>query len=55
MRMTAPQEPMTAALGMRPMSVEAMPMISIEMMSIFLRPRRSPKWPKTAPPSGRAR
>ena len=26
-----------------------------EMTSIFLRPIRSPKWPKTTPPTGRAK
>ena len=32
----------------------ARPIISSETTSIFLRPTRSPKWPKTTPPSGRA-
>ena len=32
----------------------AIPIISSAMTSIFLRPIRSPKWPKTTPPSGRA-
>jgi hypothetical protein len=31
------------------------PIVSSVMMSIDLRPRRSPKWPNSAPPSGRAR
>ena len=31
-----------------------MPMIISERTSIFLRPSRSPKWPKTTPPRGRA-
>ena len=29
------------------------PMISMVSTSIFLRPTRSPKWPKMKPPSGR--
>lgn len=29
-------------------------MIKSVATSIFLRPRRSPKWPKTTPPRGRA-
>ena len=32
-----------------------MPMINRVMTSTCLRPTRSPKWPKTMPPSGRAR
>ena len=31
-----------------------MPMIISDVTSIDLRPMRSPKWPKTMPPSGRA-
>ena len=30
-------------------------MVTREMTSIFLRPTRSPKWPNTTPPTGRAR
>ena len=30
-------------------------MVTREMTSIFLRPTRSPKWPNTMPPMGRAR
>lgn len=30
-------------------------MSTIVRMSIFLRPTRSPKWPKIRPPNGRAR
>lgn len=33
----------------------ARPIVTSEMISIFLRPTRSPKWPKTTPPTGRAR
>lgn len=50
----APADPMTSLGGISPMSVEATPMMSMERMSIRLRPRRSPKCPKIAPPKGRA-
>ena len=32
-----------------------MPIVSIEAISVALRPMRSPKWPKIAEPTGRAR
>ena len=51
---TAPQAPATAAPGTSPIRVEAMPMTSIETISMFLRPSLSPKWPKMMPPRGRA-
>ncbi len=52
--MTAPQGPATEASGTSPISVEAMPMTSIETISMSLRPSLSPKWPKMMPPSGLA-
>ena len=46
--------PMVAYVGSRPIAKVAMPIIIRATTSIFLRPTRSPKWPKTTPPSGRA-
>ena len=46
--------PMEAYVGSRPIAIVEMPIISSETTSIFLRPTRSPKCPKTTPPSGRA-
>jgi len=37
-----------------PISAVETPMMSREITSIDLRPTRSPKWPKTMPPTGRA-
>jgi hypothetical protein len=37
------------------MSVVATPMIMSDQTSMVFRPNRSPKWPNTAPPIGRAR
>ena len=54
-RITAPMLPIISALGTRPMHVDATPMMSMDNTSIFLRPRRSPKCPKIAPPSGLAK
>ena len=51
---TAPHGPATEAPGTSPISVEAMPMTSMETISMPLRPSLSPKWPKMMPPSGRA-
>ncbi|MNY46386.1 hypothetical protein D3C86_1815590 [compost metagenome] len=53
-RITAPQGPMTLAPGIRPINVEAIPIIAMEMMSMPLRPILSPKCPKMMPPKGRA-
>ena len=39
----------------RPIRKVPMPMTMIVIASIALRPTRSPKWPKIAAPSGRAR
>ena len=52
-RIGAPM-PMLAYVGRRPIAKVATPMRSSEVTSIFLRPTRSPKWPKTMPPRGRA-
>ena len=41
-------------VGSRPIANVAPPIISREMTSSFLRPIRSPKWPKTRAPIGRA-
>ena len=41
--------------GSSPISAVPTPMISSVSSSIFLRPMRSPKWPKIRPPTGRAR
>ena len=38
-----------------PIAAVPTPMISRVRISIFLRPIRSPKWPKISPPTGRAR
>ena len=46
--------PIEAYVGSNPIAKVATPIISSETTSIFLRPTRSPKWPKTTPPSGRA-
>lgn len=37
------------------MQAVAIPIIQTVIISIRLRPRRSPKWPKIIPPSGRKR
>jgi hypothetical protein len=46
--------PICAVVGSRPMSVVPAPIRVIDTISTVLRPIRSPKWPKIAPPSGRA-
>ncbi len=51
---TGARNPIDAYVGSSPISVVATPIITSEMISMFLRPRRSPKWPKTTPPIGRA-
>jgi hypothetical protein len=53
-RITAPQGPMTLAPGIRPINVDAIPIMAIETMSMPFRPILSPKWPKITPPKGRA-
>ena len=47
-------QPGVVPAGIRPMTTVAMPMVSSEATSVFLRPMRSPKWPKTIEPIGRA-
>ena len=37
------------------MSVVATPIVTSVVTSVALRPIRSPRWPKTTPPMGRAR
>ena len=46
--------PMAAYDGSSPIATVAAPIMMIDTTSIFLRPTRSPKWPNTTPPSGRA-
>jgi hypothetical protein len=46
--------PIDANVGRQPIRNVAVPMISRASTSIDLRPTRSPKWPNTMPPSGRA-
>ena len=46
--------PMLAKLGSRPMATVAPPMLSSVASSMALRPTRSPKWPQTTAPKGRA-
>jgi hypothetical protein len=52
--MTGAAIPIDAYVGSTPMAAVARPMMSSDRTSIDLRPMRSPKWPKTMPPSGRA-
>jgi len=47
--------PICSGVGSRPMRKLATPIRVMVSTSIRFRPRRSPKWPKTIPPSGRAR
>jgi len=46
--------PTVPKVGSRPIANVDPPIISSEMTSSFLRPIRSPKWPKTRAPIGRA-
>jgi hypothetical protein len=41
--------------GKTPMRNVESPMVVSAMTSVFFRPARSPKWPKSAPPIGRAK
>ena len=52
--MAGAHRPIWKYVGSRPMRNVAMPMVSSEPMSVVLRPTRSPRWPKTTAPSGRA-
>ena len=47
--------PMEAYVGTRPMATVETPMVSSAATSVVLRPTRSPKCPKSADPTGRAR
>jgi hypothetical protein len=51
---TAPQMPITSYDGISPMPTVAIPIIIMVMMRSAFRPTRSPKWPKSTAPSGRA-
>ena len=42
-------------MGSSPIKVVEAPIIIKAMTKVCLRPTRSPKWPKTIPPSGRAK
>ena len=46
--------PTCAYVGNSPMMKVAMPIVNKAPTSVALRPTRSPKWPKTTEPSGRA-
>src|SRR6185436_1783380 len=46
--------PIEAYVGRMPIAAVARPMIKSEITSMDLRPTRSPKWPNTIPPTGRA-
>jgi hypothetical protein len=46
--------PIWSYVGSRPIANVAAPMISSVMISIFLRPTRSPMWPNSSAPKGRA-
>ncbi len=50
-----PRSPIWSYDGSNPIAAVPTPMISSVSSSIFLRPTRSPKWPKISPPTGRAR
>ena len=49
------QTPTCEYVGSRPISTVATPMSISVVTSIDLRPILSPKWPKTMPPTGRAK
>jgi hypothetical protein len=42
-------------VGSRPITTVEMPIVSSAATSVALRPTRSPKWPNTAEPIGRAK
>ena len=52
---TGAHQPIASYDGSRPIAAVPTPMITSVSSSIFLRPTRSPKWPKMKPPTGRAR
>ena len=53
-RISGAANPIDAVPGKKPTTAEAMPMISSVMISVVLRPIRSPQCPKIAAPTGRA-
>ena len=52
---TGAHQPIASYDGSNPIAAVPVPMITSVSSSIFLRPTRSPKWPKKKPPIGRAR
>ena len=52
---TGAHQPIASYDGSSPIAAVPTPMITSVSSSIFLRPTRSPKWPKKKPPTGRAR
>ena len=54
MSMAGAQIPTWSKVGSRPIRKVVPPMMNRLRISSSLRPIRSPKWPKTIPPSGRA-
>ncbi|MNS97853.1 hypothetical protein D3C72_1322020 [compost metagenome] len=46
---------MAAYVGSKPMMTVEIPMVSKAATRVALRPMRSPKWPNTAEPMGRAK
>ena len=53
-RNTAAQTPISFTVGSRPITKVAIPIVSSEVTRVALRPNRSPKWPNTTAPRGRA-
>ena len=47
--------PICAWVGNRPITTVEMPIVSSAATSVVLRPTRSPKWPNTMAPNGRAK
>ncbi|COZ47603.1 Uncharacterised protein [Mycobacterium tuberculosis] len=54
-RISGAAAPMATVVGTSPTVTVARPMINSVATRVFLRPRRSPKYPKTAAPNGRDR
>ena len=50
----AKAQPGVEAAGIRPIRTVAIPIVSSEATSVVLRPIRSPKWPNSTEPTGRA-
>jgi hypothetical protein len=49
------RNPMLAYVGRRPTAAVALPMTTIVIRNVYLRPTRSPIRPKTSAPKGRTR